>query len=114
MNRRAGMLALLFIFLPAADTYPWEVRGLAEQRHLVSGGLYPVLTGFLQLLRGQRICSHISYGHNLPVYRALHFPEGTQVDGAEQAGCLARHKQVPIGAAHDTIAEDSHQSVLLS
>ncbi|HEU5231128.1 MAG TPA: hypothetical protein VFU49_25125 [Ktedonobacteraceae bacterium] len=31
----------------------------------------------------------------------------------EQAGCLARHEQMSIGTAHDTISKNAHQLSLL-
>ncbi|WP_201374539.1 hypothetical protein [Ktedonobacter robiniae] len=48
-----------------------------------AGRLCPILPGFLQFLWGQCVRPHVTNGHDLPIYWALHPPEWTQMHGAE-------------------------------
>src|SRR5207237_9716505 len=64
---------------------------------------------FGELLRGQAGLPHVAARHDLAVDRALHLPEGTHVDRAEQARRLTGREQVTVAASQNPVAEDCHR-----
>lgn len=71
-----------------------------------------VLLRFLELLIGQRVSADVAHHAPLAVNRALHEPRGTEVNRPEKPRAFRRREQVAVRAPEDTLADNSHLSLL--